>query len=184
MTTIREGARNALGPLALDGVGMAVRSNGGDWRIAWHSPASAPDGEPHGANALCLSETGDRVVLISNDERRWGWPGGRPERGETWEDVLRREMKEEACCEVTSAELLGFVRAECLGGREKGVVLVRSVWRAVVRVHPWRPEHEIRHRDLVPIADLATRLWMDAGFEPIYARAAHEAGLLPMTSSG
>jgi len=32
-----------------DGEEFAVRSNGGDWLTAWHSPIEVPAGTPHGA---------------------------------------------------------------------------------------------------------------------------------------
>src|SRR5262249_49054354 len=81
--------------VARDGEEFAVSSNGGNWLTAWHPPDSVPVGTPHGANGLCLA--GDTVVLISNDGERWGWPGGRPEGHESWEDMLRREITEETC---------------------------------------------------------------------------------------
>jgi hypothetical protein len=56
-------------------------------------------------------------------------------------------------------------------------VLVRSIWRAEVTLLPWRPAHEIPFRRVVPAGDLARQLWMEPGAEPIYARAAREAGL-------
>jgi ADP-ribose pyrophosphatase YjhB (NUDIX family) len=150
--------------------------NGGDeWRMAWHPPDAVPPGTPHGANAFCVT-AGD-VVLISSDGSRWGWPGGRPERGESWEDTLRREMLEEACAEVTSARLLGFVRSRCVSGAEEGLVLVRSIWRADVSLRPWQPEFEIPFRRVVPARDLALNLWMEDGAGPIYSRAAREAAL-------
>jgi ADP-ribose pyrophosphatase YjhB (NUDIX family) len=155
---------------------FAVRSNGGDWLVAWHPPTAVPEGTPHGANGLCVTE--DRgVVLISNDGVLWGWPGGRPEGNETWEETLRREMYEEACATVLEARLLGFCRAVCTEGPEKGLVLVRSLWRAEVALAAWKPEFEIRHRRVVPVEQLATHLWMEEGFEPIYGRAVLEAGL-------
>ena len=60
--------------------------------------------------------------------RRWSLGTSR---GET----LRREVREEACVEVTDAKLLGFHRGECIRGHEKGLVLVRSLWLAKVQVH-------------------------------------------------
>ena len=90
------------------------------------------------------------VVLVSTDGSRWGWPGGRPERGESWEDTLRRELNEEACATVTDARLLGFVRSKCLSGREEGLVLVRSIWRAEVALLPWQAEYQIPFRRIVP----------------------------------
>lgn len=171
---------NELGELAEDAQEIEVRSNDGDWVISWHGPGDAPVGTPHGANAFCISEDGSEVVFISPDGERWGWPGGRPEPGESWEDVVRREIHEEACCEVITAQLLGFVRARCTSGAEAGATLVRSIWRTVVRIDPWEPRHEVDHRDVVPVDELARRLWTEDGFEPIYARAAYEAELLPL----
>jgi ADP-ribose pyrophosphatase YjhB (NUDIX family) len=167
----------ALGPIARDGEKVPAPSNGGDWTMEWHPPPSAPPGQPHGANAFCVTADGE-VVLISPDGERWGWPGGRPEPGESWEQTLRREILEEACATVTGARLLGFVRGSCVGGREQGLVLVRSIWRAEVALLPWRPEHEIPFRRTVPASGLAGQLWIEPGAGPIYARAAREAGLV------
>jgi ADP-ribose pyrophosphatase YjhB (NUDIX family) len=170
------GELTAFGPIAPDGEEMLVPANGGDWWMAWHPPAGAPPGRPHGANAFCLTGDGD-VVLISPDGERWGWPGGRPEAGESWEQTLRREISGEACATVTGARLLGFARSRCTSGREERLVLVRSIWLAEVTVLPWQPAHEIPFRRIVPRAGLAAQLWMEPGAAPIYARAAREAGL-------
>lgn len=121
--------------------------------MAWHPPGDAPPGQPHGANGFCVTTEGD-VVLISSDGSRWGWPGGRPEPGESWEDTLRREMLEEACAMVTGVWLLGFVRSRCLAGPEEGLVLVRSIWRVQVRLLAWQPGHEIPFRRVVPVHGL------------------------------
>ena len=166
----------AFGRVALDGEEVRAPSNGDDWRMAWHPPAATPPGQPHGANAFCVTAGGE-VVLISSDGARWGWPGGRPEPGESWKQTLEREILEEACATVTGARLLGFVRGRCADGREKGLVLVRSIWRAEVTLLPWQPEHEIPFRRTVPASELASYLWTEPGAEPIYARAAREAGL-------
>lgn len=164
-------------PIAQDGEEIAVHANDGDWLVAWHPPSTAPEGNPHGANAFCV--TGDGcVVLIGNDGERWGWPGGRPEGGESWKETLYREILEETCARVVDARLLGFCRSVCLTGPEQGRVLVRSLWLAQVELMPWEPRFEIRHRRVVPAADLIEHLSMEAGFEPLYYRALLEAGLL------
>jgi ADP-ribose pyrophosphatase YjhB (NUDIX family) len=166
----------ALGRIASDFEEMPVPANGGGWSMAWHPPDDVPDGQPHGANAFCVTARGN-VVLVSTDGSRWGWPGGRPERGESWEDTLRRELNEEACATVTDARLLGFVRSKCLSGREEGRMLIRSIWRAEVTLLPWQPEYEIPFRRMVPARDLARHLWVGDGAGPIYSRAAREAAL-------
>src|SRR5713226_5243493 len=163
--------------VARDGEEFAVRSNGGDWLTAWHSPIAVPIGTPHGANGFCVTAN-DCVVLISNDGERWGWPGGRPEGDESWEQTLRREILEETCSIVRDTRLLGFCRSVCLSGPEEGRVLVRSVWRAEVELMPWEPRFEIVHRRAVPATDLLSHLWMEEGFEPIYRRALGEARLM------
>jgi 8-oxo-dGTP pyrophosphatase MutT (NUDIX family) len=73
-----------------------------------------------------------RRLLVSSDGQRWGLPGGRPQPHERWADTLVREVWEEAGTQVTSSRLLGFTRGVWLRGLEKGLVLVRSPWRAEV----------------------------------------------------
>jgi ADP-ribose pyrophosphatase YjhB (NUDIX family) len=163
--------------MARDGEEMAVHASGGDWLISWHPPPAAPDGTRHGVNALGMTAD-DGVVLISSDGERWGWPGGRPEGDETWEQTLRREVLEEVCASVVDARLLGFSRGACVGGPERGLVLVRSVWLATVELLPWEPRFEIPHRRIVQRKELLEELWIEHGFEPIYYRALWEARLL------
>jgi ADP-ribose pyrophosphatase YjhB (NUDIX family) len=161
--------------VAVDGVAVAVATDGQDWRVAWHPPPDPPPGTPHGAQAICVA--GDQVVLISAGGADWGLPGGRPEPDEGWVDTLHREVREEACATVTSCALLGFSQGTCVRGHEEGLVLVRSVWRAEVRVDPWAPRFEIAHRRLVPAGEAFDRLAIPDGFDPIYRRMFLEAGL-------
>src|SRR5690348_746648 len=114
---------------------MATHSNGQDWLVSWHPVDDEPTGKAHGAAGICVAEP-DQLVLISHDGVHWGFPAGRPEGPETIEETLRREMREEACVEVLAERLLGFARSECVKGHEEGLVLVRSYWRAEVRVDP------------------------------------------------
>ena len=164
-------------PVARDGEEFAARSNEGEWLITWRPPTAVPEGAAHGANAFCVTAE-NHVVLISEDGERWGWPGGRPEGDESWEQTLRREVLEEACAVVVDARLLGFTRSVCLTGPEQGLVLVRSIWLAEVELMSWEPRFEIAHRHVVPAAELLAHLWMEQGFEPIYHRALVEAGLV------
>ena len=162
---------------ARDGEEFMVHANGGDWIVAWHPPSSgAPVGTPHGAAGICLTQDSG-LVLISNDGERWGLPGGRPEGQESWEQTLLREMLEEACATVVEARLLGFSRGKCVAGHEKGLTLVRSMWRAQVELGSWEPHFEIAHRRVVPAEGWSDHLWIEDGFAKIYWRAFAEAGL-------
>ncbi|MFI6817265.1 NUDIX hydrolase [Nonomuraea sp. NPDC050328] len=134
---------------ARDGERMVTHSNGQDWVVSWHPVDDPPEGEPHGAAGVCVTAGGE-MVLISHDGEHWGFPAGRPEGAESVEETLRREMLEEACVTVVGSRLLGYSRSECVRGHELGLVLVRSYWRAEVRVLEWRPEFEVQHRRLVP----------------------------------
>lgn len=163
--------------LAADGQEIAVHVGGQDLLVSWHPPATPPDGTAHGAEGVCVTADG-RIVLISPDGERWAFPAGRPEDDETWEETLRREMREEACAEVVRARLLGFSRGVCVAGPEQGLVLVRSIWRADVELGLWDPQFEIRHRRVVAEVDVARELAITTHpFAPIVRRILHEAGL-------
>jgi ADP-ribose pyrophosphatase YjhB (NUDIX family) len=136
---------------AVPGESMPQHSGGQDWIVSWHEPAAEPAGKPHGAAGVCVA--GDRLVLIGPDGVHWGFPAGRPEGDETVEQTLRRELAEEACVDVTAERLLGYARSQCVAGREAGLVLVRSYWRADVTVLPWEPRFEIKHRKVIAVAD-------------------------------
>jgi ADP-ribose pyrophosphatase YjhB (NUDIX family) len=163
-------------PPVIAGDGEAIDYHGGgqDWVVTWH-PATLPppSGTQHGSAAVCL--TVDRhVVLVSADGESWDLPGGRPEENEDWRATLDREVFEEACATVEEAALLGFSQGICTRGPEEGLVLVRSIWRAIVSLHPWEPQHEISHRLLVPAETALSRIASDV-CQPIYRRWLQEA---------
>ncbi|MBI2851318.1 MAG: NUDIX hydrolase [Chloroflexi bacterium] len=125
----------------------------------------------------------DEIVLITPDGKNWGFPGGRPEGDESWEETLRREVKEEACVEVRDARLLGFGRGECIRGHEKGLVLVRSIWLARVQLNEWAPEPVAGNMELILARKLVSPGRILREFEsdvllPFHHRALIVAGLL------
>ncbi|KKM22436.1 hypothetical protein LCGC14_1625320, partial [marine sediment metagenome] len=70
----------------------------------------------------------------------------------------------------------GFCRSSCIAGREAGLVIVRSFWRAQVVLGAWEPKFETSHRRVVPASEVLSHL--PAVFVPIYGRALNEAGVL------
>lgn len=157
---------------------MRSRANGQDWIVSWHPRQIPPDGAPHGAAGVCVTADA-QLVLISHDGKHRGFPAGRPEGNERIEETLRREMLEEACVVVVRARLLGFARSTCVRGRQEGLVLVRSYWRAEVELKPWQPEFEIRHRRVVPAAEAKRHVRdPDAAATRISFRPLDEAGIV------
>lgn len=115
------------------------------------------------------------IVLISADGEHWSIPGGRPEGDETPEATLRREVWEEACATAEAATLLGFSRGKCVAGPQAGRVIVRSLWRAEVKLAPWEPQFEIAYRRIVAATDVMDTLAMRDGNTRIIRRALAEA---------
>jgi ADP-ribose pyrophosphatase YjhB (NUDIX family) len=156
--------------------GEVTASIGGqDWRVAWYPPSDLPPGTPHGAEGVCVAD--GCIVLVSRDGRQWGLPAGRPEAHEDWGDTLRREVREEACAEVMSCTLLGFTRGHCVRGPQEGLALVRSHWRAEVRLRSWQPRFEMAHRRLVPTDEAFAQLTIPEGLDSLYRLMFTEAGI-------
>ncbi|MET8354861.1 hypothetical protein [Micromonospora sp. NPDC005206] len=78
--------------------------------------------------------------------------------------------------------LLGFSRGVCLRGPEAGIVLVRALWRADVRLEDWSPDYEMTQRRLVPQRAVWDTLSIPTGYEPIYRRILFEAIGEPIVS--
>lgn len=67
-----------------------------------------------GAAAIIVNEDGQILLQSRTDNNRWGLPGGCQEVGETFEEVVIREVKEETNLDVTidNLELIAIVSGE------------------------------------------------------------------------
>jgi ADP-ribose pyrophosphatase YjhB (NUDIX family) len=163
--------------MAQDGQDFLIRDPAGqDALVAWYPPDQGePGGKMHGSAGVCFTD--GQVVLVREEDKPWGWPGGRPEGNETWRQTLQREVMEEACAVVEDAILLGFTRGTYINGPEQGLVLVRAFWLATVSLLCWTPAHEIAERTLVSPEDALERISPPGGWLPISRRLLHEATL-------
>jgi hypothetical protein len=57
-------------------------------------------------------------------------------------------------------------------------VLVRSHWRAEVRVLRWEPRFEMTHRRLVPADEAFGSMTIPDGLQPLYRRLFAEAAIV------
>jgi ADP-ribose pyrophosphatase YjhB (NUDIX family) len=128
------------------------------YRIAWLDPPFRPP-RAETTQALGICFTGDhRIVLVTWDGEHWSLPGGRPEPGETLEEALVREVREEACARVARCRYLGCQRVEELDG-DRAAYYQTRFW-AAVELDEFRPEHEMSARRLVaPEQFRATLFW-------------------------
>jgi 8-oxo-dGTP pyrophosphatase MutT (NUDIX family) len=100
------------------------------------------------------------TVLVRSASGRLNTPGGHPEQGESSEQTMIREVREEACAEVTSWQLLGYARSECLGSDKPGHVMVRDMYIARVQLMPWECE-ETMERFIVPLDEIPQLMAVD-----------------------
>jgi len=149
----------------------AAEFDGKKYSIEWFAGAPLPSGErATQVSGVCFTHSGE-IVLVSGDGAIWGLPGGHPETGESPEDALRREVREEARCEVERAEYLGYQKCIPEGGGKPDFQL--RFWCAVT-VGDFQPRHEIGYRKLVSADDfLKTLSW---GASPIAKDLARLAG--------
>lgn len=61
-----------------------------------------------GAHAFCFYN-GQLVIVYAESKQYWTPPGGEIEKGETYEEAITREVKEEASMKVLHQKLIGFI---------------------------------------------------------------------------
>ncbi len=101
------------------------------------------------ALGLCFTADG-QVVMVTWDGQQWTFPGGTVEDGETVKQTLIREVAEEACARVVACQFLAAQHVADPLNPNGGPSYYQTRWLARVELDPWRPQHEMIARRLVP----------------------------------
>ncbi len=99
---------------------------------------------------------GQKRVAIIKNEHGWGFPGGHPEKGESNEETLQREVAEEACLSVKNPELIGYVEVkdpENNSVEGKHYLQLRYLAEAD-KINDFKKEFESSERMFVPVEEL------------------------------
>jgi ADP-ribose pyrophosphatase YjhB (NUDIX family) len=133
---------------------------GDRYHLAWYDPPFVPPlAETTQALGICFTFE-RRIVMVTWDGQHWTLPGGTIEPGETLEQALSREVREEACARVRASAYLGCQRVTPLDGDPTPYYQTRF-W-ARVELAEFRPEHEMIGRRLVSPEEFGSVLfWGD-----------------------
>jgi len=135
---------------------MSLRFDGRLIKMKWVEGEDLPADIPVSQEAGFCYDGRGRVAIIKN-ERGWGIPGGHPERGETNEEALQREVGEEAYLTVKNPKLIGYIEVKHPKNNSiEGKHYLQLRYAAeVVSVNDFTKEFESSERKFVPIGDLS-----------------------------
>ncbi len=91
----------------------------------------------------------NQLLIVKNGDT-WTIPGGHPEKGETKEETLNRELMEEACVTLDKTHYMGAV--EVVENNEKYFQLRYTA--KVKEIFPFKQEWEICERKFIDLKDL------------------------------
>lgn len=132
--------------------------NGRQFILTWMpAPFVPPLDLVTNVRGLCYTEQG-LLVLAAGADREWTLPGGHREPGESMEQTLIREIREEICASVEAFTYLGAQKVvdEGNGGLAHPHYHIRF-W-ARVRMEDFIPSHEVHYLSFIQPAMLLTTL--------------------------
>jgi 8-oxo-dGTP pyrophosphatase MutT (NUDIX family) len=133
------------------------------------------------ARAVCVTDDG-LVVVVRTALGVWEIPGGGREPGESVEDSLRREIREEASARTLQLELLATLRSVELDGwgAPLGAPFEQAYFWARVALEGFDPTHETVERRALPAHEAADLVLLDNEF--LFTMAARVDPRLDRTS--
>lgn len=137
-------------------VSETVEFDGRPLQLTWlPGPVRPPREQTTQASGVCFVDC--KVVMVLG-ATGWCLPGGHPERGESIDEALAREVAEEASGQITASAYLGAVRVE-EPGREP---YYQTRFWARAALQEFKPNEETTERRLVLPAEVADLLaWKD-----------------------
>lgn len=127
-------------------------------KYIWHEEPVSSDLPVTQVHGVLLTRDGRVLIRIKNGSARL--TGGRPERGETWVETLRREAMEEASVRIGETRYLGYQIPE---GEQYAqvrlVALIDEIFPA--QPDPDRDNNWIYGRELVPV-DIARERFLES----------------------
>ena len=120
--------------------------------FTWFDPPFRPE-PPHSNQAYGICFTGTGMIVLgaceAGGEQYWNLLGGGVEPGETLEDCLVREVREEGCARVIESRYIGCQRVDDPGHPARPRRYYQTRFWARVELLPWDPRHEVAERRLV-----------------------------------
>lgn len=128
-------------------------------KYASHIPA--PDDQIATVVAYVFDDK-NQLALTLHPQRGWGLPGGHREAGETIQEAIYREVKEETSIEITQIKPIGYINMKISGEKPTGYPYpypIRSgqVFAArTAQILPFAPIADALDRKFIAIPELET----------------------------
>lgn len=116
-------------------------------KIKWNENFDIKDQKYTQVSAFIYNDKNE-LLIVKNET--WTLPGGHPEKGETKEETLRREVMEETCSTIKDLHYIGAV--EVIENNEKYYQLRYTA--KLDKLLEYIPEYETSERKLVTLDNL------------------------------
>ncbi len=117
-------------------------------KIAWRGNLNIKNGRVTQVSGYVFNKHNQLLIVKNNDV--WTIPGGHPEKNESKEDTLKRELMEEACVTLGEVSYLGAVEVQ-----ENSETYFQLRYTArTSEILPFKQEWETCERKFIDIKDL------------------------------